>query len=401
MGTRRLSKAGLERLDGAMGGYVERGKVPGLVALVSRRGETHAFAAGKRTARDGSVRRDTIFRISSMTKPVTAAAAMVLVEDGKLTLDEPVDRLLPELAGRRVLRRWDGPLEYTVPARRPISVLDLLTFRMGIGIPMAMPDSTPIQREMSRLRLGQGPPAPSTPPPADEWVSGLGKLPLMSQPGEKWSYSTGADVLGVLIARAAGSTFERFLEERIFRPLGMRDTGFMVPASKMGRFGDAYWATPETGKLRVYDEAVGGQWSRQPAFPSGAAGLVSTVDDYLAFALMLMAKGKGARGRVLSERSVEAMTTNQLTEAQRAASSIVPGFFDTHGWGFGVAVTVARGDPREPVGSYGWNGGLGSIWQSDPRKGLVAILMTDLAWSSPQPPPVCRDFLAAAHRAAA
>src|SRR5207247_852888 len=159
--------------------------------------------------------------ISSMTKPVTAVAAMILVEECRLRLDEPVDRLLPELAGRRVLQRIDGPLEDTVPAHRPITARDLLTFRLGWGLVMAPPGATPIQRAMDELRLGQGPPSPSTPPEPDEWIRRLGTLPLMHQPGEQWMYTTGSDVLGVLVARASGQPFEAFLRERIFEPLGM------------------------------------------------------------------------------------------------------------------------------------------------------------------------------------
>ena len=188
------------------------------------------------------IRRDTIFRIASMTKPITAAAAMILVEECRLRLDDPVDRLLPELAERRVLKRLDGPLDDTEPAQRPITLRDLLTFRMGFGIPdgaarhLSDPD-----RAASELDLGQGMPQPQTPPAPDEWIRRFGTLPLMHQPGEKWMYNTGSDVLGVLIARASGQPFETFLHERLFEPLGMKDTGFSVPAAKLDRFAASYW----------------------------------------------------------------------------------------------------------------------------------------------------------------
>src|SRR5256714_1780858 len=166
-----LSRVRLGRMHDIMAGYVERGEVPGLVTLVSRRGEVHVDAIGTRAIADSApIRRDTIFRISSMTKPITAAATMILVEECKLRLDEPVDRLLPELAGRRALKRLDGPLEDTVPANRPITVRDLLTFRMGFGQMMAPPDAYPIQRAVANLRLHQGPPSPSVPPAPDEWI---------------------------------------------------------------------------------------------------------------------------------------------------------------------------------------------------------------------------------------
>src|SRR5712692_3596933 len=309
MSSAGLSKVRLARLHEVMAGYVERGEVPGLVALVSRRGEAYVEALGMK-ALGGSdpVQRDTIFRIASMTKPITAAAAMILVEECKLRLDDPVDPLLPELADRRVLKRLDGPLDDTEPAKRPITLRDLLTFRMGFGILMAPPGTYPIQAAVDELLLGQGPPQPSLPPARDEWIRRLGTLPLMHQPGEKWMYHTGSDVLGVLIARASGQPFETFLHERIFDPLGMKDTAFSVPSSKLDRLATAYATNFETGTLELYDPAEGGQWSRPPAFPSGGGGLVSTVDDYLAFSRMLLNEGRHSSGRILSRPSVETMT---------------------------------------------------------------------------------------------
>jgi CubicO group peptidase (beta-lactamase class C family) len=383
-----------------MVGHVERGEVPGIVTLVSRRGEVHVEAIGmKAVGGSDPVRRDTIFRISSMTKPIAAAATMILVEECKLRLDEAVDRLLPELAGRKVLKRLDGPLDDTVPANRPITVRDLLTFRMGFGIVMAPPGTYPIQKAMSEQLLGQGPPAPSTPPAPDEWIHRLGTLPLMHQPGEKWMYNTGSDVLGVLIARASGQRLETFLHERMFEPLGMKDTAFSVPAAKLDRFATSYWTNPETGALELYDEAEGGQWSRPPAFPSAGGGLVSTIDDYLAFGQMMLNRGKHGSERVLSRPSVETMTTDQLTPEQKAASGLVPGYFDRHGWGFGVSMVTRRDEVPGPVGRFGWDGGLGTSWYSDPRENMVTILMTQRAWTSPSPPHVCLDFWTSAYQA--
>ncbi len=395
-----LSKARLGRMHDIMAGYVEHDEVPGLVTLVSRRGEVHVDAIGMK-ARGGSnpTRRDTIFRISSMTKPITAVATMILVEECKLRLDEPVDRLLPELAGREVLKRLAGSLDDTVPANRPITVCDLLTFRMGFGIVMAPPDATPIQKAMSEQRLGQGPPSPSTPPAPDDWIRRLGTLPLMHQPGERWMYHTGSDVLGVLIARAAGQPLETFFRERIFQPLGMKDTGFSVPATKIDRLATSYWVNPETGRLDLYDDAEGGQWSRPPAFPSAGAGLVSTIDDYLAFGQMMLNQGKHDSERILSRPSVETMTTDQLTPEQKAVSGLVPGYFDSHGWGFGVSVVTRRDDVAGAVGRFGWDGGLGTSWYSDPREDMVVILMTQRAWTSPSPPGVCLDFWTLAYQA--
>jgi CubicO group peptidase (beta-lactamase class C family) len=378
-----LSPARLARLHDVMAVHVERGAAPGVVTVVSRRGETHVDAVG-------ATARDAIFRISSMTKPVTAVATLILVEECKLRLDDPVDGLLPELAARRVLARLDARLDETVPAQRPITVRDLLTYRLGWGIIMAPPDTLPIQRAASEARLGQGPPQPALPPPPDEWMRAFGALPLLHQPGERWMYNTGSDVLGVLIARASGQPFDAFLRERIFEPLGMKDTGFSVPPADLPRLTTGYWTHP-SGRIGVYDDPDG-QWSRPPAFPSGAAGLVSTADDYLAFARMLLDGGRYPGGRLLSRPSVEAMTTDQLTPAQKAISGLVPGYFDSHGWGFGVAMVTRRDEPGAPVGKYGWDGGMGTSWANDPREGLAAILMTPSAWTSPSPPPICRDF---------
>ncbi len=399
MSTGGLSRARLARMHDVMTGYVERGEVPGLVTLVSRRGEAHVDAIGTRAIEDPApMRRDTIFRISSMTKPITAAATMILVEECNVRLDEPVDRWLPELAERKVLKRLDGPLDDTVPANRPITVRDLLTFRMGFGQMMAPPDAYPILSAANAQQIGMGPPSPSTLPAPDEWMRRLGRLPLMHQPGERWLYNTGSDVLGVLIARASGQELETFLRERIFEPLGMRDTGFSVPTASLDRLATSYWTDPASGELKLYDEAEGGQWSRPPAFPSGAGGLVSTIDDYLAFGQMMLSQGKHESSRILSRLSVETMTTDQLTPEQKAVSGLVPGYFDSHGWGFGVSVVIRRNDIAAVPGRYGWDGGLGTSWYSDPREEMVTILMTQRAWTSPSPPDVCLDFWTSAYQ---
>jgi len=395
-----LSRARLGRLHDVMAAHVERGELPGLVSLVARRGEVHVDTIGTKEAGGSDpIRRDTIFRISSMTKPVTAAAAMMLVEECRLRLDEPVDRLLPELANRRVLKSIDGPLDDTVPARRPITVRDLLTFRMGMGIVMAPPATYPIQKAMDDLRLGQGQPNPAAPPAPNEWIRRLGTLPLIHQPGEKWMYNTGADVLGVLVSRAAGQPFEAFLHDRLFGPLGMKDTGFSVPPVKLNRLAVSYGAARGPGAFEIYDKAEGGQWSRPPEFPSGAAGLVSTVDDYLAFGQMMLDKGMHGGERILSRPTVETMTTDHLTPGQKAVSGLIPGYFDSHGWGFCLSVTTRREDIAGPIGKFGWDGGMGTSWYSDPSEDMVTILMTQRLWDSPAPPPVCLDFWTLAYQA--
>ncbi|HEY0555364.1 MAG TPA: serine hydrolase domain-containing protein [Thermoanaerobaculia bacterium] len=393
-----FSAARLGRIHDVMAGYVERGVVPGLVTLVSRRGEAHVEAIGTK-AIDGSepMRRDTIFRITSMTKPVTAVAAMILVEECRLRLDDPVDRLLPELADRRVLKSVDGPLDDTVPANRPITVRDLLTFRLGFGMLMRPSESTPIQRAQVEQELRSiGPPMPPIPHAPDEWMRRLGTLPLMFQPGERWLYNTGAHVLGVLIARASGQPLEDFFSERIFEPLGMKDTGFSVPAAKFDRFASCYRAG-ETGELALQDGVEESQWSRPPIFPDAAAGLVSTVGDYLAFGQMLLNQGSLGDERVLSRLSVEAMTTDQMRPGQAVGAEFLPG--EGAGWGFGVSIVNRRDSLYTVPGSYGWNGGFGTCWSNDPEEGMVTILMTQRLWDSPSPPEILRDFLTSAYQA--
>jgi CubicO group peptidase (beta-lactamase class C family) len=394
MTTSGLSADRLARLHEIMVGHVEAGHAPGLVSVVSRRGEAHVDVIGETAVNGGDpMHRDTIFRISSMTKPITAVATMILLEACAVRLDEPVDRLLPELADRRVVRRIDGPVDDTVPARRSITVRDLLTFRMGFG---GYFGPCPVNDAAAPLELSVGPPQPSLPPEPDEWMRRFSTLPLMFQPGERWLYHTGADVLGVLIARASGQPFPAFLREHIFEPLGMHDTAFSVPAADINRLTTSYFSDPETGALLLNDPPDG-QWSTPPAFPSGGAGLVSTADDFLAFAEMLLRGG----APILSRPSVETMTTDHLTPEQKAVSGFFPDDFDARGWGFGVGVVTRRDDPAAPVGQYGWDGGLGTIWRNDPSEQLAAILLTNVAWTSPRPPEIALDFLTGAYAAIA
>ncbi|HEY0541219.1 MAG TPA: serine hydrolase domain-containing protein [Actinoallomurus sp.] len=392
-----LSPAGLDRMREVMAGAVERGDVPGLVALVHRRGETHVVAFGAAAAGgDTPMRRDTIFRLASLTKPITAVAAMILVEECRLRLDDPVDDLLPELADRRVLRRVDGPLDETVPAERSITVRDLLTFRLGLGAIFAPPGTYPIQRALDETGVDRGPDGPPHAP--DEWIKRLGALPLVHQPGTAWMYHTSADVLGVLIARAAGRPLEAFLRERVFEPLGMVDTGFHLPAEKLDRMAVGYTTDPETGALVRRPDPRDGAWDRPPAFPSGGGGpgLVSTADDYAAFCRMMLGRGRYDGGRILSRPAVELMTTDHLTPAQKAGNEI---FFGSGGWGFGVAIDARRDDLATRPGRFGWNGGLGTSAYTDPAEDMVGVLLTQRAMTSPHPPRVFQDFWTSAYAA--
>jgi CubicO group peptidase (beta-lactamase class C family) len=383
-----LSAAGLEHLTEVAASHVGPDRVPGLVTLVASGGDVHVEALGTLSIDGPPVRRDSLFRIASTTKPVTGATTMALVDEGLLSLDETVSRLLPELASPRVLRRMDGPLDDTVAADREITVRDLLTFTFGFGMHVDMfaaASPWPIVAAATQAQLATiGPPDPKTAPDGDEWVKRLGSLPLMAQPGQRWLYNTGAQVLGVLCQRAAGaSSYDEVLRSRLLEPLGMSQTSFFT--TDVSRLATAYAATPDG--LTVWDSPAG-SWSRPPAFDDGAAGLVSTVDDLFAFAQMLLRGG----APVLSGQSVQEMTRDQLTATQRKGQEA---FLGGRSWGLCQSVVVSG----DRAGAYGWDGGLGSSFLVDPVRDLVVIVLTQRLWESAQPPAVHTDLQAAAHRA--
>jgi CubicO group peptidase (beta-lactamase class C family) len=340
------------------------------------------------------MRRDTIFRLASMTKPITAAAAMILVEEARIRLDDPVERWLPELANRRVLRSLSSSLDDTVPATRPITLRDLLTFRLGLGAVMAPPGTYPIQTAMAELGVAPSPESVSMPP--DEYIARLGRLPLVYQPGEKWMYHTGNDIAGVLIARVSGFSLEDFLQQRIFAPLGMKDTGFSVPDEKIDRLATCYGIGKESGRLQVWDPARGGRYARPPIFPSM---LVSTADDYLAFGRMLVNLGRFGCERILARPTAQLMMTDQLTSGQKTAWPFLPGFWNNKGWGFGGAVITCRDDVAASPGRYGWDGGFGTTFIADAAEEMVAILLTQRLMRGSDDTAIFRDFLTLAYQA--
>ena len=398
MTTSGLSKARLGRMHEVLTRHVESGAVPGLVSLVARRDEVHVDAIGTTAfGGDDPMRGDTIFRVASLTKPIVAAAAIILVEECTLRLDDPVDPWLPELADRRVLRAIDAPLDDTVPANRPISLRDLLTFRLGIGAVMVFPSQYPIQHAMEEAGVAPGPHLPAHPPA--ELMKRFGGLPLVHQPGERWLYNSGSDILGVLIARAAGQPLETFLRERIFDPLGMKDTAFSVPATKLDRLPTFYWTNFETRAVEVFDGVDDSRFARPPAFESGAGGLVSTVDDYLAFCQMMLNKGKHGNERILSRLSVELMTTDHITPEQKAASPFFPSFWDNRGWGFGLSIVTRRDNLAEVPGRFGWDGGYGTSGYTDPTEEMIGILMTQRLMEDAAGPTLFADFWTSAYQA--
>ena len=396
---RGLSPSGLARMRDALRRHVDRGRLPGLVALVSRRDAEHAEAIGT-LALGGTtpMRRDTIFRLASVTKPITAVAAMILIEECRLRLDDSVDVWLPELASRRVLRTIDSELGDTVPARRPITLRDLLTFRSGYGEVAFLSPMCPLQRALIQAELPLS--AWMFPGTADEFMRRLGRLPLAHQPGERWLYHMSADILGVLIARASGMSLSTFLRERLFEPLGMKDTGFSVPEAHVDRLATCYQTDPSSGEVSVLPEARTDLITQAPAFESGAGarGLVSTADDLLAFGRMMLKGGVYGTERILSRPSVELMTTDQLTPEQKAASTFFEGFWDSRGWGLGVSIATRRADVAGP-GRFGWDGAFSGSWYVDPREGLIGVLLAQVRPGALRLPALVLDFWTAAYAA--
>jgi CubicO group peptidase (beta-lactamase class C family) len=392
-----FSQVRLARLQAAMRRHLDEDQIPGLVALIHQRGREHVEAIGTH-ALDGNtpMRRDTIFRLASMTKPVTAVGAMILVEECRLRLDDPVDTWLPELKDRQVLRTIESPLDDTVPARRRITLRDLLTFRSGYGEVAFIAPTSALQQAMMEacLPLSTWPYAGT----ADEFMQVLGTLPLAFQPGERWLYHMGSEILGVLIARVTGTSLATFLGERLFAPLGMKDTGFSVPEEKLDRLPTCYGTDIVTGAFGVLDEARGGSVSRPPVFESGGGGLVSTVDDMLVFGQMLLAKGAYGPERILSRPAVELMTTDQLTPEQKAASPFFENFWTSRGWGLGVSMVTGRQDIADVPGRFGWDGAFGTSWYVDPKEELVGVLMTQRRPDVLRIPGVIRDFWTSAYQ---
>ena len=364
-----MSPERLERLTAVLDKYIANGEVACAVSLIYRHGETAHLSARGYQAKDAKtpMQRNTIFGLASMTKPVTAVAAMILVEEGKLRLDEAVDHWLPELADRKVLNDPNGPLDEIHDAPRPITLRDLLTYTMGIGT-IGYADigaKAPIAEAFAALRGG----GEIT---AGEYMKRLGALPLVYAPGERFMYNTPSRVTGVLISRVSGMGLDEFMETKIFEPLGMNDTGFWVPAHKRGRLATYYRGGEQPGTL-VPTATSGTRYMAPPVFPSGAGGLASTVDNYLTFARMLLNKGEVDGVRILSRKSVELMTIDHMPEEPHRRFFIRPDFWRGAGFGFGFEITTKRFNLGPSVGSFWWNGATGVGWTVDPHEDMILL----------------------------
>lgn len=359
--------------------YVKDATVPGAVALLACGDDVEVEAVGSVDVEGSApMARDSLFRIASLTKPITAAAVLMLVEDGRIALDDPVGTWLPELAAPMVVRTPQSAVHDVVPANRPITVFDLLTARAGYGF--ASDFSLPAVQELFSVQT-DGREVALRPDP-DEWLARLARIPLLYQPGDAWLYDTCSDLQGILIARVSGQPLPQFLAERVFAPLGMRDTGFAVPEAQRHRFA-SYYRRDEGGL--VLGDGPDGQFSTIPAFPAGAGGLVGTVDDWFRFGRMLLDGGAG----LLSPESVRQMMTNHLTPGQRETGAL---FLEGQGWGFGGSVDVAATDPWIVPGRYGWVGGSGTSAHIVAGRDSVAILLTQVGMDSPVPSTLMRDF---------
>jgi CubicO group peptidase (beta-lactamase class C family) len=360
--------------------FVDSGTLAGAATLVWRDGVANVTCVGRRDLDTNlPVERDTIFRIASLTKPVTALAALTLLDEGRFALDDPITSVAPELAGLRVLRDASGPLGQTDAAERPISFRDLLTHRSGLTYgdfhrgPIAAAYAEALGTQIDNALS------------PDAWIERLGTLPLIDQPGRGFHYGVSSDLLGFLIARLDGAPLGTTLARRVFLPLGMHDTGFAAAAVRARRAGlCGFDAEGAPAALAVVPG--GHAWPERPddmMFESGGQGLWSTLDDYLRFARLLLGGGTLDGVRVLRPETCRLITSNQLTPAQRAEARMLgrPIFAEGHGYGMGVAVVMEpeQADPRRccgSVGTVGWPGAYGGWWQADPGDGSVLIFLT-------------------------
>jgi CubicO group peptidase (beta-lactamase class C family) len=380
----------LTSFEAALDGHIARGDLAGAAALVFRRDEPIRVVVGGRRdmERDLPVTRDTIFRIASLTKPITAVAALTLFDEHRFGLDDPITRVAPEFASLRVLQDPDGPLDGTVPAARAITFRDLLTHRSGLTAGEF--HRGPIRAAYAETLGGQIDNERSP----DDWIARLATLPLVDQPGAAFHYGLSSDLLGFLMARIEGTSVGDLMRRRVFEPLDMRDTGFVVPSDTRHRRA-ALTGFDAAGRLTTLTAVPGRHAltdrSESMTFESGGQGLWSTVDDYLAFARLFLGDGAVEGVRLLQPDTCTLMMTNQLTPAQRAGSRLLglKPFAEGHGYGLGVAVVMEpeKADVlrcRGGVGTVGWPGAYGGWWQADPNDGSVLVFLTHNMVELPQ-----------------
>jgi CubicO group peptidase (beta-lactamase class C family) len=367
-----VDQAALAQIAPALQGVIDAGDLSGFVTLIWRRGEELQFnALGHRNIETGApMTRDTLFRIASMTKPVTSVAAMMLMEEGKLRLDDPISKWMPEFADMKVLKDPTGPVEDTYASPRQITVEDLMTHRSGLAY--AFTSIGPIAHAYQRA-LGD---VLTNEMSTDAWLAALAKLPLSYPPGDRFHYSHATDVLGFLVGRIAGMSFRDFLFKRIFEPLGMVDTDFWIPPAKRSRMATMYRLKDDLSGLEVAPFPL---VDAPPAFCGGGGGLISTLDDYLKFARMLLGNGEVDGVRLVKPESVTLMRTNRLTDAQREIPFMGIPFWG--GQGFGLGLSVIDDVEKQAwmgagsKGAFGWPGAFGTWWRGDPQEDMILIYL--------------------------
>ncbi|MCP5107928.1 MAG: serine hydrolase [bacterium] len=360
-----LSSTRLARIKPVMQGYVDRGKLAGLMTMVARQGKVVHFETYGRMDTGKEMRHDTIFRIASMTKPVTSVAVMMLYEEGYFQLYDPVSKFIPEFKKVKVFSKMDRDKPVLVEPKRPMTIRDLLTHTSGLTYGFF--GKTPVNEMYRSAGLYNG--------TLKEMIPKLSELPLLYQPGTRWHYSMSTDVLGYLVEVISGKPLDEFLEERIFKPLKMKDTGFYVPKEKLNRFAARYGL--KDGHLKVIEKPGTSNKTKAPKFLSGGGGLLSTAPDYIRFAQMLLNKGQLEGVRILGRKTVELMTMNHLPDEFLPIHPVLSG--KGFGLGFAVLVDVPRFQITGSEGEFEWRGIYNTFFWVDPAEELVAILMTQFS----------------------
>jgi CubicO group peptidase (beta-lactamase class C family) len=364
--------------------YIDAGRLHGALTLVHRRGQTvHLGVLGWADKERGRpLKADDLFRIYSMTKPITSVAFMMLVEEGAVSLDDPVARFIPEWKDLGVFLGGSEGRFLSRPAARPMQMIDLL--RHTSGLTYGLQNRTTVDAWYRAKDWG----VPTGKATLEQMIAELAGVPLEFSPGEAWNYSISTDVLGYLVGKISGMPFERFLQERIFDPLGMDETGFHVPAAHAGRLAACYVARPD-GKARLQDDAAASLFLKPPSFVSGGGGLVSSAADYLKFARMLAGRGELNGVRLLSPRTLRLMTANHLPGGRDLGSMSISLFSEATyqgvGFGLGFAMTLdgARTMLPETAGNFYWGGAAGTYFWVDPAEDLIVVFMTQLLGYGP------------------
>ena len=379
-----FSSARLARIEAWMRQQIDIGRLPGVEVMINRKGRTafHKCVGQQDVARNKPASPDTIYRIYSMTKAMTSTAIMMLYEDGRFQLDDPISKFIPAFANQRVYAGGGFGAVQSEPAVRDITFRDLLTHTSGLTYGFMQANPVDATYRAQKLEL------PGTDMTLTEFADKVAKVPLIAQPGKEWNYSVATDILGALVAVIAKQPFDQFLRERVIKPLGMVDTDFHVPADKIGRFAACYVRGPD-GKPALQDDPESSRFLKAPMAPSGGGGLVSTARDYMRFTQMLLNRGALGNVRLLGRKTVELMTLNHLDGDMAAMGQPRFGESNFHGIGFGLGFSVTLDPAKAQIsgspGEYAWGGMASTAFWNDPKEDLSVVMMTQLMPSSTYP----------------